>query len=176
TIDTLDYSGSDLNVGSKVIFAAAGEKKRALITEIPTDFPLIRGFKNGDIVLPGILIVEAGRFVSYEEEATRINNFANALSETETEGIVLIVLCDDAEFTGKTVNNFVWVTFTRSNPSHDIYGVGSFIEHKHWGCVGPIIIDARHKPHHAPELLKLPEIERKVDRLGVSGGSLHGII
>jgi DNA-binding NarL/FixJ family response regulator len=62
------------------------------------------------------------------------------------------VLCDDAGFTARSLDNFVWVTFTRSNPSHDVHGVDSFIEHKHWGCRGPIIIDARSKPHHAPPL------------------------
>jgi len=40
-----------------------------------------------------------------------------------------MVLCDDAAFMAKTVNNFVWVTFTRSNPSHDIYGINSFTQH-----------------------------------------------
>ncbi|MFX9034974.1 hypothetical protein ABTN36_18325, partial [Acinetobacter baumannii] len=35
TIDTLDYSGTGLNSGSKVVFAAYGEKKRTLCTEVP---------------------------------------------------------------------------------------------------------------------------------------------
>ena len=35
TIDTLDYSGTSLNRGSKVVVAAAGAKKRELPTEIP---------------------------------------------------------------------------------------------------------------------------------------------
>ncbi|MCC6448472.1 MAG: 3-octaprenyl-4-hydroxybenzoate carboxy-lyase, partial [Chitinophagaceae bacterium] len=65
---------------------------------------------------------------------------------------------------------------TRSNPSHDIYGIGSFTENKHWGCKGSLVIDARIKPHHAPPLEKDPEIEKRVDALGAKGGSLHGII
>jgi 4-hydroxy-3-polyprenylbenzoate decarboxylase len=52
----------------------------------------------------------------------------------------------------ESLNDYVWITYTRSNPSHDIYGVTEFIENKHWGCAGPMIIDARRKPHHAPEL------------------------
>jgi 4-hydroxy-3-polyprenylbenzoate decarboxylase len=88
----------------------------------------------------------------------------------------LLVLCDDAAFTAETVNNFVWVTFTRSNPSHDVHGIGSFIDHKHWGCRGPLVIDARRKPHHAPPLERDPAVERRVDRLGARGASLHGII
>ena len=88
----------------------------------------------------------------------------------------LIVLCDDAAFTAASLDNFVWVTFTRSNPSHDVHGVGAFTEHKHWGCRGPMIIDARRKPHHAPPLERDPAVEKKVDRLGEKGRSLHGVI
>ncbi len=87
-----------------------------------------------------------------------------------------MVLCDDAGFTAENINNFVWVTFTRSNPSHDIHGIDSFISHKHWGCRGPLIIDARIKPHHAPPLIKDPAVEARVDKLGEKGGVLHGII
>lgn len=88
----------------------------------------------------------------------------------------MLVLCDDAAFTAASLNNFVWVTFTKSNPSHDIYGINSFTQYKHWGCHGPVIIDARRKPHHAPDLIKDPNVERKVDALGAPGGVLHGII
>jgi len=176
TIDTLDYSGDNLNAGSKVVFAAVGEEKRALRREIPVDFPLVRGFTNGRVILPGVLVVETERFRTYEVERERIDKYANMLSAGETNGIVLIVLCDDVGFTAKDINNFVWVTFTKSNPSHDIYGVGSFMVNKHWGCDGPVIIDARNKPHHAPELIQVPKIEQQVDALGVSGGPLHGII
>ena len=35
TIDTLDYSGSGLNRGSKVVIAAVGDKRRDLIKEWP---------------------------------------------------------------------------------------------------------------------------------------------
>jgi len=98
------------------------------------------------------------------------------LGGQDLSGLPLLVLCDDAGFTAETVNNFVWVTFTRSNPSHDVHGIGSFIEHKHWGCRGPLVIDARRKPHHAPPLERDPAVERRVDRLGERGASLHGII
>jgi 4-hydroxy-3-polyprenylbenzoate decarboxylase len=37
TIDTLDYSGSGLNEGSKVVIAAAGDVRRTLPIEVPVD-------------------------------------------------------------------------------------------------------------------------------------------
>ena len=98
------------------------------------------------------------------------------LGEQQLHGLPLIVLCNDAAFTAHSLDNFVWVTFTRSNPSHDIYGINSFTEHKHWGCNGPLIIDARIKPHHAPVLEKDPEVEKLVDKMGEKGGALYGII
>jgi 4-hydroxy-3-polyprenylbenzoate decarboxylase len=85
----------------------------------------------------------------------------------------MILLVDDSEFTAFNINNFVWVTFTRANPSHDIYGVGSFTEYKHWGCTGPLIIDARVKPHHAPALEVDKKIKEKVDKLFTKGGELE---
>lgn len=86
-----------------------------------------------------------------------------------------MVLCDDSNFVSADIKNFLWVTFTRSNPSHDIYGVDAFIRHKHWGCKENLIIDARKKPFHAPELIPNESIEAKVDRLFQPGGSLYGI-
>lgn len=176
TIDTLDYTGEDLNAGSKVVFAAAGEKKRELWSSLPENMALPRPFDKFKLAMPGVLIVEAPAFVNYEETDLLIRERAEEMAQINFEGIVLIVLCDDAGFTAANVSNFLWVTFTRSNPSHDIYGVASFTEFKHWGCKGPVIIDARSKPHHAPPLDKDPVIEKRVDALGVKGEALHGII
>ena len=35
-----------------------------------------------------------------------------------------MVLVDDSDFAAETLNNWLWVTFTRSNPAADVYGVG----------------------------------------------------
>ena len=88
----------------------------------------------------------------------------------------LIVVVDDSDFTARTTNNFLWSVFTRSNPASDLHGIGSFIENKHWGCRGSLVVDARIKPHHAPPLIEDPEITRRVDALAAKGGVLHGII
>ena len=91
----------------------------------------------------------------------------------ELQRIPLIVVADDSRFLAESLNNFLWVTFTRSNPAHDIYGVDSFIVHKHWGCRGPMIIDARKKPHHAPVLESDKDVTTRIDRLFQKGGSLE---
>jgi 4-hydroxy-3-polyprenylbenzoate decarboxylase len=176
TIDTLDYSGTGLNSGSKLAIAALGAPKRALCRELPGTLRLPQPFGAAALVLPGVAAVGAPPFASYEESAGQIALLDRALAGGDMASLPLLVLCDDPAFVAAGIDNFVWVTFTRSNPSHDVHGVASFIEHKHWGCRGPLIIDARSKPHHAPPLEKDPAVERRVDRLGARGGSLHGII
>lgn len=177
TIDTLDYSGTGLNQGSKVVIAAAGEKKRALSVKIPAELNLPDGFKNPEVVIPGIMAIEAPEFLDEVSGENQVKQLESALEKTKNlDGFPLIILTEDSRFLSKHLNNFLWVTFTRSNPSHDIYGVGSFIKHKHWGCRGSIIIDARLKPHHAPPLIEDPSVTKRVDELGKKGGPLYGII
>ncbi|MFB2119613.1 UbiD family decarboxylase [Parapedobacter sp. 2B3] len=176
TIDTLDYSGDGLNAGSKVVFAAVGSKKRELATELPGGFTLPQPFQVCKLALPGVVAVEAPAYTDEATESSRIETWCREVHDADFAGIQLLVLCDDAAFTAANPDNFVWVSFTRSNPSHDIHGVGSFTRHKHWRCRGPLIIDARKKPHHAPELIKDAETEKRVEALGAQGGPLHGII
>ncbi len=170
SIDTLDYSGSGLNSGSKVVLAAYGDPIRKLCAEVPG------GMEDAKVVMPGVIALKMEKFVSYQKSREEFNILDEKLTRYSLEGVVMIIACDDPSFVAQTVNNFLWATFTRSNPSHDIYGVDAFTENKHWGCHGPMIIDARIKPHHAPPLEKDPAIEKRVDRLFEKGGSLYGII
>jgi len=168
TIDTLDYSGNTINSGSKVVMAVVGEVKRKLIYKCPID--------NGKLVMPGVIAMNSDAFTTYENAQKELETLNLQLQTLNTEGIMLIVLVDDADFVATTLNNFLWVTFTRSNPANDIYGVNEFINNKHWGCEGPLIIDARIKPHHAPVLEKDETIEKQVEKLSKKGASLFGII
>ena len=174
TIDTLDYSGEGLNAGSKVVFAAAGDKRRNLSAQLPKDLILPDGF-SAKIAIPGVLVISGKPYVPSLAKQ-EISMLKAQLQLQELGELPLIVYCDDAEFTAASINNLVWVTFTRSNPAADIDGVNDFIVNKHWGCEGSLIIDARKKPHHAPELIKDKSVETRVDALGRAGGSLFGII
>ncbi|MET1055106.1 MAG: UbiD family decarboxylase [Pedobacter sp.] len=167
TIDTLDYSGEGLNSGSKVVFAAAGEQKRVLSLTVPAGFNLPDGFEDYHMAMPGVMAIKAPEYVNAADTEKLVLELNNNLGKLEMDGLILIILCDDAAFTAETINNFVWVTFTRSNPAADIYGIGASTKDKHWGCTGPLIIDARKKPHHAPELIKDPEVEKRIGRFGI---------
>ena len=176
TIDTLDYSGTDINSGSKVAIAVVGKPIRKLAETIPDNlfFPDI--IYQAKIGIPGVLILKTNPYTNPNDLNNLINHLESFIKTEIAETIPLIILCDDADFTAATINNFVWVTFTRSNPSHDIHGIQSFVENKHWGCRGSLIIDARIKPHHAPVLVKDEKTENFVNSLSIKGKSLYGII
>jgi 4-hydroxy-3-polyprenylbenzoate decarboxylase len=176
TIDTLDYSGTSINSGSKVVIAAYGAVRRELATSVPKCLNDLHGFNNPQLILPGVIALQAPAFINYTEakvEFTKLDGQLNS-NLTSLEGIPFIVICDDANFLSENINNFLWTTFTRSNPSHDIQGIGTFYNNKHWGCNGPLVIDARSKPHHAPPVVVDPITNGKINYLFEKGGSLYG--
>ncbi len=178
TMDTLDYSGTGLNEGSKVLWTVAGPRINTLAAGIPADLRLPEGFRNPEVLAPGIMVIQGPRHDLPRDTA---DPAMDALCERLAScrklcGFPLLIVADDAAFTVKNWDNFLWVTFTRSDPATDIYGVGSSTLCKHWGCTGPVVIDARIKPFHAPPLDPDPGIEKRVDALAAPGGPLHGII
>jgi len=175
TIDTLDYSGTGWNSGSKLVVACRGPVLRKLKTELPENFSLPTGFSEPAFIQPGLLAIKASPFTG-ETSREDMARLASQLEAFDLEGIPMIIVGDDSAFLAQTTNNFVWATFTRANPSHDIYGVRAFTEFKHWGCRGPLLIDARIKPHHAPELVPDPQASKKVDRLFSKGGELYNCV
>jgi 4-hydroxy-3-polyprenylbenzoate decarboxylase len=178
TMDTLDYSGTGLNTGSKVVFAAYGERVRTLATELPEELRGVSVFADCRMIMPGIAAIQTKSYVDEQttiEEIKQINEILRGKIE-QSFGVPLLIWCDDATFTAQNTKNFLWVAFTRTNPSHDIYGIGEFYSHKHWGCNGPIVLDARIKPHHAPPVLLDPDMVKKTDRFFAAGGCLEGII
>lgn len=176
SMDTLDYSGESINAGSKLVVAAVGAPRRELGREVPSDFPSLVDWKQVRVALPGVLVMSGAPYESSDETRRLVHALDQALNPELEQKFPLIIWADDAQFTAATLNNWLWVTFTRSNPSHDIHGIQSSVTNKHWGCRGPMIIDARIKPHHAPAVELDPEVEKRVDRLGAAGASLHGII
>jgi len=174
TIDTLDYSGSGFNTGSKVVMAAAGPPQRELPTEVTGEVHLPEGFSEPRVCLPGVLAIQAPRYAAADggRDPAIDRLLQSQPADTLLGGFPLVLLVDDSDFTSRTLNNFLWVTFTRSNPAADIHGIGEFVESKHWGCRGSLVIDARVKPHHAPPLVEDPQISKRVDALAARGGEL----
>jgi 4-hydroxy-3-polyprenylbenzoate decarboxylase len=170
-----------------------------LPTEIRSDLRLPEGFREARVVMPGVLVVEGpavrGRkpgergarkresgvlSTEYSVPGTQsraelpeiIRFCEQAGPELSRSGFPLIVVLDDSDFTARSLANFLWVTFTRANPAADIHGAGAFTEQKHWGCTGPLVIDARIKGHHAPPLVADAAVAKKVDAMAARGGPL----
>lgn len=172
TIDTLDYSGSGFNEGSKVVIAAAGPAIRELATEVSGNLSLPEGFDSPTVCLPGVLAIRGPKCQANKQPDRQLEEFANRLPIELGKHFPLIVIVDDSQFCARNLNNFLWMTFTRSNPASDIYGVEASIVGKHWGCKGSLVIDARVKPHHAPPLIEDPDVSAKVDAMATAGGPL----
>ncbi|NRS50408.1 UbiD family decarboxylase [Brevibacillus sp. HB2.2] len=176
TIDTLDYSGTGLNSGSKVVLAAYGDQKRELCKEVPDELKDLREFANARLIMPGVVSIQGPAFTDYANAQQQLQDLCDAIqARGPIPSCPMIILCDDSTFMSASLQNFLWATFTRSNPSHDIYGVNSYYENKHWGCDN-LIIDARTKPHQAPPLVPDPTVEKNIERLFVKGASLGGIL
>jgi 4-hydroxy-3-polyprenylbenzoate decarboxylase len=177
TIDTLDYSGDEINEGSKLVVAAYGDKLRDLCTEIPKSFLNSSMISNPILLMEGVVALSLCPFTNSKNAKDEIKKLSQWLEERDLElnGVVQLIIYDDFNFdpAAKNLNDYLWITYTRSNPSHDIYGVHEQIENKHWGCKGPMIIDARKKPHHAPELKVAKETEQLIARFFEKGGALE---
>ena len=194
TIDTLDYSGSGFNVGSKLVVAARGPAIRALPREQPGEMPLPDGFRDPRICQPGVVAIAGPRIeprprldmptdaaiwgqAAAAPWSRDIDRFCAAIGpDHPLRNWPLVVIVDDAGFTAASLENLLWVTFTRSNPAADVHGIDAFVHQKHWGCRGPLVIDARLKPHHAPPVEEDPAVSARVDALSTSGGPLSGLL
>lgn len=177
TMDTLDYSGHGLNAGSKLVIAVAGPKRRRLPTELPQDLQLPDGWQSVKLVMPGVVAVSGLKSSAARGQSdASLGRFCEQIhADHALRQFPLVVLCDDAEFAARSLNNFLWVAFTRSNPAADVDGADSQISQKHWSCNLPVVIDARTKPYHSWPLIDDPEVERLVDNWAAPGRPLHGI-
>ncbi len=160
TMDTLDYSGDGLNSGSKLVLAAYGDVRRKLATVIPSAINELNA--NAQLIMPGVIALNANA-VSMQVIQDKLKGLGASL--LETEGVAILIITEDANWMAAEFNNFIWATFTRTNPAKDMEGVDSFISNKHWGCKGPLIFDATIKKHHAPAVVKEAAVEKKVDAI-----------
>ena len=160
TIDTLDYSGENLNSGSKLVLAAFGDAIRKLATSVPEAIQNLNA--DAHLIMPGVIALNAGK-INTSLIQTMLNGLGAEL--LETMGVAILVLTEDPAWMASHMNNFLWAAFTRANPSHDIDGIDAFVSNKHWGCKGPLIIDATIKKHHAPPVVKDAEVEKRVDAI-----------
>ncbi|MBI4567199.1 MAG: UbiD family decarboxylase [Planctomycetes bacterium] len=145
-MDTLDYTGPDLNQGSKGVWLALGDAARALPRRFappcspPDEVRDPRVFCGGCLVLGG-------------PAAAKDRDFpARLAAHPAFAGWPLMVLVDDPARTCASPVNFLWTTFTRFEPARDLYAARTRVVRNHVARTPPIVIDARLKPGFPREL------------------------
>ena len=137
-------------------------------------------FKNATIVMPGVLMIEGPAILENNEKSATLEQLKAALAHWEfRENYPWISIIDEgaliankAASTDNILSDFLWITFTRSDPAQDIYGLEETVEEKHWKCKAPLIIDARIKPQHQQQLTVPAEISKKAEQILKDAGVL----
>lgn len=181
TIDTLDYSGNSLNHGSKLVIAAAGVKRRDLRKEENDlrSLKLPEEITRVSIPMKGVLVMEMEAFDANKRNAL-IKELEHSLEPwTYRENYPWITLIDqtpilDESLRSENLNDFLWLTFTRSDPAQDVYGYHSTMCDKHWKTEAPLIVDARIKPHHMQALTLPEDIKNRAKKILSDEGILRG--
>jgi 3-polyprenyl-4-hydroxybenzoate decarboxylase len=149
SMDTLDYTGPEVNKGSKGILLGLGEPVR----ELPREFS-----GEGIPFCAGCLVVSGAPYAQDRDAAARLAK-APALAPWP-----LVVLVDDARAATETTEKFLWTTFTRFEPAADIAAASLEVVRSHLVRRGPIVIDARWKPWYPAEVTCDEDTERLVSR------------
>ncbi len=151
SMDTLDYAGPEVNLGSKGIMMGVGDPWRELPTELPS---LPGGVTGAALFCPGVLMVSGP---SFSEDPDFLDHVLKALPDWP-----FVVLCDEPERAAASDVRFLWTAFTRFEPAADMRSTGYRVHRHHIvheGCVG---IDARMKPSYPDELFCAPETAKTV--------------
>ena len=157
SMDTLDYSGPEVNKGSKGVWLGLGNPVRDLKREfVASDLP--RGITDVRVYCGGCLVVGVPGYADEPDVASRI------AAHPAFAGWQLVVLTDEPARASKSDMNFLWTTFTRFEPAADIHAAATRVVRNHLSYSGPICIDARMKPWYPKEVTCRPEVADTVSR------------
>jgi 3-polyprenyl-4-hydroxybenzoate decarboxylase len=155
SMDTLDYSGPDVNKGSKGVWLGLGDPVRELPRVFESgDVP--RGVRDVRVFCAGCLVVEGPSYSDERDAATRM------AAHPAFTSWPLVVLTDDADRAARSTMNFLWTTFTRFEPAADIAAAATRVVRHHLAYTPPIVIDARMKPWYPKELTGRADVTAKV--------------
>ncbi|MCB9697097.1 MAG: UbiD family decarboxylase [Alphaproteobacteria bacterium] len=154
SMDTLDYAGPEINLGSKGVMLGVGDPWRELPRALDQAPPA--GVAHAVPFCAGCLLVDGPSFEQDPDFLQRIL--------PELEAWPLVVLVDDARQAASTPTRFLWTTFTRFEPAADIRSARTRVHRHHLVYEGAVGIDARMKPSYPAELSCDPETRATVDR------------
>ena len=156
SMDTLDYTGPEVNKGSKGVWLGLGDPVR----DLPREFrPVGDGPRGvGDVLVfcAGCLVVGAPPYRDEPDAAARI------AADPAFRGWPLVVVTDEPRRAARSPMNFLWTTFTRFEPARDIHAAATTVRRNHLSYTPPVAIDARLKPGFPAELFCRPDIAGRV--------------
>jgi 4-hydroxybenzoate decarboxylase subunit C len=154
SFDTLDYASGKINHGSKAMLVGVGDAIRDLKREFRGSLPV--GIKSAKVFCGGCLVVEGAE---YEKDKTLADRISRSNNFNDFQ---VVVLHDKIEYADST-DKFLWATWTRFNPSTDIYAKNLEIKNNHIIYHAPVVIDARMKPWYPKEVEPREDIVKLVD-------------
>jgi UbiD family decarboxylase len=157
SMDTLDYTGPEVNLGSKGVLLGLGEPVRDLSGEFSAAVHPA-GIDRVEVFCPGCLVVDGPSYATESNAAQRLAN------DSAFADWPLVILTDDAKRATASPMNFLWTTFTRFEPAADIHTASQRIIRHHLSYTAPVVIDARMKPPYPKELFCDEETAALVDR------------
>jgi 3-polyprenyl-4-hydroxybenzoate decarboxylase len=156
SMDTLDYTGPAVNLGSKGVWLGLGDPVRTLPGEFSGVLPA--GATGAQVFCRGCLVVGAPPFAEDPDAAAR---FA---AHPAFSNWMLVVLTDEPARAAASAMNFLWTTFTRFEPAADVHSASHRVVRNHIAYQNPVVIDARLKPSFPKELSCDPETSALVSR------------
>ena len=156
SMDTLDYTGPEVNLGSKGVWLGLGDPVRDLPRAFSGEVP--QGARDPRVFCGGCLVVGGPRYADEPGAAAR---FAGHPGFAQWP---LVVVTDEPARAAASPMNFLWTTFTRFEPAADIHAADRRIVRNHIAYTGPIVIDARLKPNFPKELSCDPDTAALVTR------------
>jgi UbiD family decarboxylase len=155
SMDTLDYTGPEVNRGSKGVWLGLGDPVRDLPREFrAADVPA--GVTGVRVFCPGCLVVGGPGYREEPEAPARL------ASHPAFADWPLVVLSDEPARASASSMNFLWTTFTRFEPAADIHAAQARLVRNHVARTPPIVIDARMKPWYPAEVTGDPDVARRV--------------
>jgi len=154
SFDTLDYASGKINHGSKAMLVGVGDAVRDLKREYRGELP--NYLKSAEVFCGGCLVIEGE---TYETNPTLAEQVTSSGKFDDWE---IVVLHDSIEF-ARSIDKFLWATWTRFNPSTDIFAKSAAVKNNHIVYQSPIVIDARMKPWYPKEVEPRDDIVKLVD-------------
>jgi UbiD family decarboxylase len=155
SLDTLDYSGPELNKGSRGVLLGLGEPVRTLPEKFSGSLP--NPVKNAVAFCPGCLVIDSPKYTEFQD-------YSLISQHKDFQNWPLIILTDDVKKATENTSAFLWTTFTRFEPAADIHAQETTVFRHHLCYKGPIVIDARSKPQYPAEVECDPETESLVTK------------